>query len=82
MTTKNQMISLLKKEFPTLQLGDDEKGYTELSAQEYETTIDQWADARLAKEAAVTEAQAKAQAKAELLERLGITADEAKLLLA
>ena len=76
------MISLLKKEFPTLQLGDDEKGYTELSAQEYETTIDQWADARLAKEAAVTEAQAKAQAKAELLERLGITADEAKLLLA
>jgi hypothetical protein len=28
------------------------------------------------------EAQAKAQAKAELLERLGITADEAKLLLA
>lgn len=29
-----------------------------------------------------TEAEAKAQAKAELLERLGITADEAKLLLA
>jgi hypothetical protein len=28
------------------------------------------------------EAEAKAQAKAELLERLGITADEAKLLLA
>jgi hypothetical protein len=28
------------------------------------------------------EAQAKAQAKAELLDRLGITADEAKLLLA
>jgi hypothetical protein len=28
------------------------------------------------------EAQARAQAKAELLERLGITADEAKLLLA
>jgi len=28
------------------------------------------------------EAQTKAQAKAELLERLGITADEAKLLLA
>ncbi len=30
----------------------------------------------------ITQAQAKAQAKAELLERLGITADEAKLLLA
>jgi hypothetical protein len=31
---------------------------------------------------ALAEAEAKAQAKAELLERLGITADEAKLLLA
>jgi len=30
----------------------------------------------------LAEAEAKAQAKAELLERLGITADEAKLLLA
>lgn len=29
----------------------------------------------------IAEAEAKAQAKAELLERLGITADEAKLLL-
>ncbi len=33
-------------------------------------------------EARKAEAAAKAQAKAELLERLGITADEAKLLLA
>lgn len=32
--------------------------------------------------AAKVEAEAKAQAKAELLERLGITEDEAKLLLA
>jgi hypothetical protein len=41
---------------------------------------------RLAKEQLIAEqtveAQTKAQAKAELLERLGITADEAKLLLA
>jgi hypothetical protein len=36
-------------------------------------------EAELAKQA---EAEARAQAKAELLERLGITADEAKLLLA
>jgi hypothetical protein len=33
-------------------------------------------------EAIKAEAEAKAQAKAELLKRLGITADEAKLLLA
>jgi hypothetical protein len=37
---------------------------------------------RLKSEARIAEAEAKAQAKAELLERLGITADEAKLLLA
>jgi hypothetical protein len=35
-----------------------------------------------AQAAALAEIQAKAQAKAELLERLGITEDEAKLLLA
>jgi hypothetical protein len=35
-----------------------------------------------AQAAALAEIEAKAQAKAELLERLGITADEAKLLLA
>jgi hypothetical protein len=39
-------------------------------------------EAILAKEAKAAEAQAKAEAKAKLLERLGITADEAKLLLA
>ena len=37
---------------------------------------------RLADEAAKVQAQAKAAQKAALLERLGITADEAKLLLA
>jgi hypothetical protein len=38
-----------------------------------------WVDYQAAQQA---EAEAKAQTKAELLERLGITADEAKLLLA
>ena len=76
------MIELLKADFPTLKVGGDDVGYTELSAEEYEAMIAEWADARLAKLAKQAEAQAKAQAKAELLERLGITADEAKLLLA
>jgi hypothetical protein len=50
----------------------------EMTASEFKQyEIDQKAQA--AKEA---EAQAKATAKSELLERLGITADEAKLLLA
>lgn len=76
------MINLLKKEFPTLQLGDDQKGYTQLSPEQYEEQINLWADARLAKEAEEAKIQAKAQAKAELLERLGISFDEAKLLTA
>ncbi len=75
------MINLLKKEFPTLQLGDDQKGYTQLSPEQYEEQINLWADARLAKEAEEAKIQAKAQAKAELLNRLGITEDESKLLL-
>ena len=81
MTTKKQMIDLLKAEFPTLQVGDDEAGYTKLSADEYDAIIADWANVRLAKEQLEAEAEAKETAKAELLTRLGITAEEAKLLL-
>ena len=81
MTTKAEMIALLKAENPTLQIGDDETGYTELSKTDYEATIAQWADARLAKEAKLAQSQADALAKEALLTKLGITNDEAKLLL-
>jgi hypothetical protein len=82
MISKVEMIEQLKTEFPTLQLGDDEKGYTLLSPDEYDKTIAEWADVRLAKLVKQAEAEVKDQTKAEILERLGITADEAKLLLA
>jgi hypothetical protein len=82
MTTKQEIIDQLKAEFPTLKFGDDNKGYTNLTAEEYEATISEWADARLAKEAEAAEAEAKAAQKAALLERLGISEDEARLLLA
>jgi len=81
MTTKKQMIDLLKTEFPTLQVGDDEAGYTKLSADEYDAIIDDWANVRLAKEQLKAEAEAKATAKAALLSKLGLTAEEAQLLL-
>jgi hypothetical protein len=81
MTTKKQMIELLKAEFPTLRVGDDDAGYTELSADEYEAKIAEWADVRLAKEAKAAEVEAQAATKAALLDRLGITEDESKLLL-
>jgi len=34
MTTKNEMIEIIKAENPTLQIGDDDKGYITLSAEE------------------------------------------------
>ena len=67
------MIDLLKVEFPTLQIGDEDKGYTELSADEYEAQIAEWADARLAKEQAKTEAELARQTKNSAYEKLGLT---------
>jgi hypothetical protein len=78
MTTKAEMIAIIKAENPTLRLGDDERGYTDLSSADYEAQIELWADNRLAKETAASKAETD---KAALLAKLGITADEAKLLL-
>ena len=85
MTTKSELISELKLAYPTLRTGSDEGGYTDLSSAEYTATIGKWADdaiseaAALAAEQAITDAAATQ--KAALLARLGITADEAKLLI-
>ena len=81
MTTKAEMIEIIKAENPTLQVGDDEQGYTQLNAADYEAQIANWADSRLAKEAKATQAEQAATDKAALLTRLGITADEFKTLL-
>jgi len=81
MTTKSEMIAIIKAENPTLQVGDDEQGYTQLSSADYEAQIQMWADGRLAKEAKATQAEADAIAKAALLTKLNITSNEAKLLL-
>jgi len=85
MTTKTEMVATLKTENPTLRQGDDEAGYETLSSLDYNIIISDWADNRLAKEkaaiAAELQAEAKATQKAALLARLGITADEAKLLI-
>jgi hypothetical protein len=80
MITKNQIIEELKAEYPTLKTGNEED-YVELSSEEYEATIEEWAEVRLAKEIKMAEAEAKEIAKLALYERLGITAEEAKLLL-
>lgn len=80
MTLENIKAELIAKN-PVLRSGSNETGYQELTPKEYETVINQWAEtilARQAKETAKTEAAA---AKLALLERLGITIDESKLLL-
>ena len=82
MTTLNQMIEIIKAENPNgLRTGSNETGYTDLTDAEYEAKIAEWAEARLAKEAQEEQQAQEAAAKEALLTKLGITADEAKLLL-
>lgn len=66
---------------PTLKRGSDETGYEDIKGEEYQAIIQSWAEAAYAKELKAQEAEAQAEAKAALLDRLGITADEARLLL-
>jgi hypothetical protein len=70
MTTLNEMIAIIKAENPTIQVGDDNAGYTELTSAEYDAQILDWANARLAKEAKLAEAEAVATAKIETAEKL------------
>ena len=71
MTTKTEMIAIIKAENPNgLRTGSDETGYSNLSDAEYELKIAEWADARLAKEAKLAEAEALAQSKIEAVEKL------------
>jgi hypothetical protein len=79
MTTLKEMIEVIKAENPNgLRTGSDETGYTDLTPAEYEAQIAEWASNRLAAKAEADKAEAD---KAGLLAKLGITADEAKLLL-
>ena len=79
--TKNEAVAQLKAEFPILKKGNDQDGYQDLSAKEYEETINLWADNLINQIVIQEEERAKATAKADLLDKLGITEDEAKLLL-
>jgi len=70
MTTLNEMIAIIKAENPTIQIGDDDAGYTDLTPAEYDAQVADWANARLAKEAKLAEAEAVATAKVEAAEKL------------
>jgi hypothetical protein len=70
MTTKAEKMAVLKLEYPTLRVGDDKRGYTDLSPADYETEIERWADNQLADEAKAAQAEAQAQAKLDALDKL------------
>jgi hypothetical protein len=79
--TLEGMIEIIKAENPTLQVGNDDDGYTELSKADYEKTILEWANARLDKiqrEQAKVDAKAAAEAK---LAAIGLSPDDLKALI-
>jgi hypothetical protein len=71
MTTLNEMIETIKAENPNgLRIGSDETGYIDLTAEEYETQVAEWAQGRLDKQARLAEAELAAQAKADAVDKL------------
>lgn len=81
MKTKAKIITELKIEHTTLRDGSEELGYRELTPEQYEDTIERWAGWILYQEELEIAAKKAEADKAALLAKLGITADEAKLLL-
>jgi hypothetical protein len=88
MTTLNEMIEIIKAENPNgLRSGNDADGYVDFTPAEYEATIAEWAENRLAKQAKIAaekikeeEAKAAKEAAEAKLEALGLTADDLKAL--
>ena len=68
--TKQDKIAAFKAQYPTLRVGSEEAGYTELNAKDYEAKISEWADNELAAEAELAKAEELATAKAESIAKL------------
>ena len=78
--TLETIITKLKKEFSTITVQINKQVY-ELSKEEYNAKIEEWANFQLQKQIELSEIESKAAEKAALLNRLGITEAEAQLLL-
>ena len=77
--TKEELIAQYKAENPTLIKrvnGED----IEVDAAEYEETINSWAEAKLAKDARLVEAEESKLTKISAYQKLGLTEDEIKAL--
>jgi len=80
MKTKSEIIAELKNTYPTLKSGSDTVGYTELTADEYEATILQWAENLLAQQSAEQDKADKKTIAEAKLAALGLTSDDLKAL--
>ena len=76
MMTKNEVITQLKVEYPTLRIGDEDRGYTDLDAEAYDATLAEWADNILEQANKEAEIQAAKDAALAKLTALGLTADD------
>lgn len=79
--TAEEIADRLKLEYPTLRTGNENDGYIELSEEEYELKINEWVSFQVEKINMKKAEIEKTAKKAELLSKLGITEEEAKLLL-
>jgi hypothetical protein len=80
MTTKNEMIAIIKAENPTLRIGDDEQGYTQLTSDQYNQEIERMASIRLEEEAKQEQVKAAKESAHAKLAALGLTTDDLKAL--
>ena len=78
--TKEQIMAELKAEYPKLTYGINDQVF-EMSPEQYEETIASWADARIAKEQAKTDAEALRATKITAYQKLGLTEAEIEALL-
>ena len=80
MKTKAQLIAQCKTENPTM-VQTINGVEVKLNESEYEAACEAWAEMQLEHQKAISTEEAEKITKTALLERLGITADEAALLL-
>ncbi len=80
MKSKEQFILDYKEQNPKLYKGVDSEVF-ELTEEEYENACSEWADVQFEIQQKEQEVLEKAAQKQSLLERLGITEEEARLLL-
>jgi predicted DNA-binding protein (UPF0251 family) len=81
MTTKQQFIAQARSQSPKPQYKTVNDEQIELTDDEYEMSLVAWAEMRLEQDAVEIEIANKVQARQSVLDKLGLTQDEAAALL-